>query len=165
MKEEDFFNKFKGFETADYKTKYEASLKFLEENKTDKLKEFDKLDYWEGTNKSNPQIEVLLKDFLGFEFDFSFYVYQNRDLLRINKMKNKIGELLKEGYKEITPFSFEYSNNKTQIKLLIVDKYDLKEIEGRLFKAETEQTLFLIVKGKKRQGYRLTGNKERYFLK
>ena len=78
---------------------------------------------------------------------------------------SKVESLFKDGYKEITPFSFEYSNNNKIVKLLIIDKYDLKEIEGRLIKVESEQVLFLIAKGKSLAGYRLNGNNERYFLK
>jgi hypothetical protein len=165
LTDEEFFIKFKEFENSkDYKTKYNESLEFIKENKTGKLKQFDLNDCWKGVNKSNPQIEQILKDYLGLKLDFSFYVYQNRDLLKIEVMGERINNYLQIGLKEVKPFDFDKADNKKIVTLIIIDKYGVKEISGRLVKTETEETLFLIEKRKQRKGYRLN-KKERYFLK
>jgi len=162
----DFFEKFKEFENSeDYNFKYKESLDFIRKNKTEKLKLFDLNDCWKGYNKSNPQIEVILRNYLNLDIDYSFYVYQNREVLRLNIMEERIKNYLQIGLKEVKPFDFDKADNKKIVTLIIIDKYRIKEIQGRLIKVETEETLFLIQKGKQRKGYRLNNKDERYFLK
>jgi len=166
MNEETFFKELGKFEKSDnYNVKYKESLNFIRENKTDKLKLFDFKEYWEGFNKSNQQIAKILKDYLNLDINLSFYVYQNRDLLKLNIMERHIKDYLQIGLKEIKPFDFDKANNKKIVTLIIIDKYGVKEISGRLVKVDTEEKLFLIEKGKQRKGYRLNNKDERYFLK
>ena len=161
METKQILKEFKRFETKDYKTKYKKSLVFLEENKDPELLEFDKDPIWQETNPR--VVSEMAKKFNLVEEDLSFYVFQNRDLLRLQKLEGRVKELLKEGKKEIFWNSLELSDSKKIVEVSILTKYDEKSVSGRLYKAETEGGLFLIVKGKSRRGIRLS-ERERYFI-
>lgn len=153
------FKKFEESKIYDYK--YKDSIKFLKENKEGLLLDFDKNDVWGG---SNPEVERELKKMFGLKEDVSFYVYINRDSLRLDKMEKEIKTLKALNKKEVFCDSFDLSDNKKLITLIIIDKYSTKEIVGRLVKVDSESNLFLLAKGKSRSGLRLSG-RERYFIK
>jgi len=161
MKTEQVLKEFQEFKDKDYRTKYKGSLVFLGENKSPELLKFDKDPVWE---KTNPVVErEMQKKFNLEDEDLSFYVYQNRDLLRLQKLDEKVKELLEECKEEIFYNSMNLSDNKKIVEVTVLTKYETKVVSGRLYKSETEGGLFLIAKGKSRKGIRLS-KQERYFI-
>tara|TARA_R100001530_G_scaffold112862_2_gene79838 strand:- start:1154 stop:1645 length:492 start_codon:yes stop_codon:yes gene_type:complete len=163
METQKLLNEFRKYkESKDFKEKYSGSIKFLLDNKDKKLRDFDNNPIWK---KSNSFVsEELIKKFGSNELDLiNFYVYINRDLLRIEKMNKSIKKLKESGKIEIFKDSEKLSDNKKIIELIVIDKYETKIIFGRLVKVETENGLFLIQKGKSRKGLRLDKDK-RYFI-